>query len=106
MSKQIKLVKGIDKYVTIEDIVKIKDSVQKSTESKMKYISDDNGSTYTDWQYYCRVVNDILDGLRHGRTEYCYNLDILKDILKYENNIDISLVEDDDFKYLELKINK
>lgn len=40
----------------------------------------------TQYQYYCDFINDILFQIRIGKTDYCFYIYQIADILKYEHD--------------------
>lgn len=46
----------------------------------------ENQSAYygqTNWQEYCRYINDVLKNIRSGQTDYCYYIYQIEDLLKF-----------------------
>lgn len=41
----------------------------------------------TNYQSYCRYLNDVLTSIRLGGTEYCYYIYQIADLLKFEPNL-------------------
>lgn len=50
--------------------------------------SETQGSYYgnTGWQSYCAYINDVLGCIRSGRTDYCYYISQIIDLLKFHLN--------------------
>lgn len=44
--------------------------------------------------YYVGLVNDALRQLRHGETVYVFSFEQIKDVLRFESNIDITKYDD------------
>lgn len=74
-----------------EDFARIKASVLPVDSKRMKTVYDGQifSSTYhgkTQYQYYCCFINDILENIRHGNTDYCFAVYQIADLLKYEHD--------------------
>lgn len=76
-----------------QDFIHIKAVVQPSLSSKgrMRAVSDSHrvDSEYhgkTQYQYYCSFINDILSNIRRGKTDCCYYIYQIADLLKYEHD--------------------
>ena len=93
----------IDKQTLLDEAVTaIKENVVQSQNTKMKYISKGSKYTYNDnvtplHKYYVSFINDVLDNIRLGKTDYVFNLEQVKDIMRYEWNIEVTY--QDDFCY-------
>lgn len=37
----------------------------------------------TNWQAYCSYINDVLQNIRNGKTDYCYYIYQIMDLLKF-----------------------
>lgn len=40
----------------------------------------------TQWQRYCQFINSVLNTIRCGELDYCYNIYQITDLLKYEHD--------------------
>lgn len=40
----------------------------------------------TQYQYYCRYINDILWSIRHGKVDYCYYIYQIAELLRFEHD--------------------
>ena len=40
----------------------------------------------TQWQNYCRFINDILKNIRLGERDYCYHIYQIKELLRFEHD--------------------
>lgn len=40
----------------------------------------------TQYQYYCRFINDILANIRRGRVDYCFYIYQVAELLRFEQN--------------------
>lgn len=38
----------------------------------------------TQYQYYCRFINDILSSIRRGRVDYCFYIYQIAELLRFE----------------------
>lgn len=47
---------------------------------------DGNYDGYTNWQSYCRYINDILSNIKAGQVDYCYYIYQIMDLLKFHCN--------------------
>lgn len=47
--------------------------------------SETQGDYYgnTNWQTYCSYINDVLFNIQRGRTDYCYYIVQIADLLKF-----------------------
>lgn len=93
----------IDKQTLLDEAVTvIKENVVQSQNTKMQYISKGSKYTYNDnitplHKYYVSFINDVLNNIRLGKTDYVFNLEQVKDILRYEPDIEVTY--QDDFCY-------
>lgn len=74
-----------------EDFSRIKSEVNPSTSKIMKIIPEhyNHNNTYhgmTQYQYYCGFINDILRHIRKGKSDYCYCVYQIAELLKYEHD--------------------
>jgi hypothetical protein len=44
-------------------------------------------------EYYVGLINDSLDLIRHGKSAYVFSFGQIKDIMRFESDIDIKYVE-------------
>ena len=86
-----------------KDFTKLKDKIQKSkTENKMPVIEEppyNPDKPYygkTQYQCYCDFINDILDNIRNGGTDYCFYIYQIADLLKYEHELKATWSEQDE----------
>lgn len=90
-----------------EALAMIKENATQSQNTKMNYISKGSKYTYNDnvtplHKYYVSFINDVLNNIRLGKTDYVFNLEQVKDIIRYEPDIEVTY--QDDFCY-EIKKN-
>lgn len=45
----------------------------------------------TNYQYYCRYINDVLTTIRHGKDDYCYFIYQIADLCRYEPELKTEL---------------
>ena len=55
----------------------------------------DTQNVTCDFQYE-QFINDILDTIRHGETDYCYYIFQIRDLLMYEPRLKAKWLQDDD----------
>lgn len=58
-----------------------------------KYIKQIYGvydTIYTSYEYFVAYINDVLHQIRNGAIDYVYNEDQLKELLRFEPNIQVS----------------
>ena len=89
-------------YLLDEALAEIKSNLPKTQRTKMNYAFSRSKYTYDDnvttlYKYYVAFINDILRNIRRGETDYVFNLEQVKDILRYERDIDVTY--QDDFCY-------
>lgn len=91
--------KKIPNNITNEDwqiyFSELRNKVKPSQEHRMKLshsilVNDYNNishSTYcenTEWQYYCKFINSILNTIRSGECDYCFHIYQILDLLRFE----------------------
>ena len=74
-----------------QDFKRIKSIINPSQFKKMNIIPEPvnvNGTYYgkTQYQYYCEFINDILSNIRRGKTDYCFYIYQVSELLKYEHD--------------------
>lgn len=74
-----------------QDFIRIKSMIHPSASSKMNVIPERQNfaGTYhgnTQYQYYCGFINDILCRIRRGKSDYCYYIYQIAELLKYEHD--------------------
>ena len=40
----------------------------------------------TEWKYYCKFINSILNAIRKGESDYCFYIYQIADLLKFEHD--------------------
>lgn len=40
----------------------------------------------TEWQYYCKFINSVLNTIRNGECDYCYHIYQISDLLRFEHD--------------------
>lgn len=88
------------KYTNIDQIVcnlresnipaKERRLVRRTTKSK--YCTDDYIPT-TD-MYYVSFINNVLRNIRHGEVDYIFKIEQLKELLRYEPDLEVSYADD------------
>lgn len=69
----------------------LRDSVQPSNQRNMK-LTTGRQNTYgeyqgdTQWECYCKFINDILRTIRKGERDYCYHEYQICDLLRFEHD--------------------
>lgn len=61
--------------------------MKKITYGRRDPLLSDGGATL--WEYYAGNVNECLKTLREGRIAYCYNLQVLQGIMRYEPDVKV-----------------
>lgn len=89
-------------YLLDEAISEIRSNLPEIQKTKMSYAFGGSKYTYDDnvttlYKYYVSFINNVLDNIRHGETDYVFNLSQIKDIMKYERDIEVTY--QDDFCY-------
>ena len=74
-----------------QDLIRIRAVVQPASFNKMKIIPEPRnfkGTYYgkTQYQYYCDFINDVLNSIRRGKSDYCYYIYQIAELLKYEHD--------------------
>lgn len=85
-----------------EALTTMKENIVQSKDTKMNYISQGSKYTYNDnvtplHRYYVSFINDVLNNIRLGKKDYVFNLEQVKDIIRYEPDIEVTY--QDDFCY-------
>lgn len=76
---------------------KLRDKIKPSSERCLKtsysiWINGYKSYTYfkycgdTEWQYYCKFINSVLNSIRRGESDYCFHLYQISDLLKFEHD--------------------
>lgn len=60
--------------------------------TKSKYCTDDYIPT-TD-MYYVSFINNVLRNIRHGEVDYIFKIEQLKELLRYEPDLEVSYADD------------
>lgn len=73
-----------------QDLIRIRTAVQPSFQrKKVITVSQHFQGTYhgkTQYQCHCDFINDILSNIREGRTDYCFYIYQIAELLKYEHD--------------------
>lgn len=85
-----------------EALTVMKENAVHSQDTKMKCTSKGSKYTYNDnitplHKYYVSFINDVLNNIRLGKKDYVFNLEQVKDIIRYEPDIEVTY--QDDFCY-------
>lgn len=78
---------SVSNIVSNKSKMSTRDYIPKVIGSNTKLCSD---KIYSLYQYYASMINDSLNQIRHNKTAYLYSEEQIKDILKYEPNINIT----------------
>ncbi len=92
-----------------QDLIRLKDKIQENkTQKKMTVIEEppyDPEKPYygkTQYQCYCDFINDILDNIRSGGTDYCFYIYQIAELLKYQHDLQAVWSQEDECFILSL----
>lgn len=93
-----------------QDLIRIRAVVQPSSFKKMRVIPEPRNfvDTYhgkTQYQCYCDFINDVLNSIRRGKSDYCYYIYQIAELLKYEHDR-LQAVWLEEERCFELSLNK
>ena len=67
---------------------KMKRHARNHSSAGLKY----DGTTTLD-EYYARMINDVISEIRRGKTDYLFNFEQIRDVLRFERHITIRYVD-------------
>lgn len=67
---------------------KLKRHARNHSSAGLKY----DGTTTLD-EYYVRMINDVLSEIRRGKTDYLFNFEQIRDVLRFERHIAVRYID-------------